>query len=296
MIKLIVILAFFSFLFSCETEETKYLYTEDDPEYDIFVLAASEKCITESTFFSNFDVYEEFDSAPFKEGDIYKISQDANNGLTIFVKVEKINPGDVTLIFNSDENTLDKVVTFEEADHKSLGDFVKTAVCNKNYSSYFSSISGLDSSSSLSFKWYKESILQIDDPDDADDKPEAYKRQWSSLTMNLNYPSLFYFYNGTKEYKYVLTDGAQEQTLPSKLTIVEVTPSQTDATDCDDDNSDGIPNIVACDFRTTTTATFPTCGVTIDQDAYKLRDYTTTAISYTGTNCKILVSGGVDPN
>ena len=284
MIKIICALAVFSFFFSCDKDETRYLYNKYDPEYDVMITAAAQECITESFFFSTFDVYAEFDSAIFKENKIYKIVQDDNPFVTTYVKVNMVNANDVSLIFSSTVNDYDKILTFEESDHVSIGTFLKAAICNKNYSSYFTSVSGLGSITNMSFKWSKETITIADD-DDADDVPEVYSRRADEFNVNLNYPSFFYFYNGTKTYTYIPTEGEAEKSSISKITITEVTNDE----ECDNDGTSDANECTTAYFNAVTR----NCSLSVDDDAYKLRPHSTSALSVTGdAGCTLLKSTG----
>jgi hypothetical protein len=248
-------------------------------------LAASEKCITDSAFFTAFDVYAEFDNAIFKEGKIYKLVQDKSPSVTTYVKVDSVNANDVTLIFSSNTDDYDKVLTFEESDHVSLGVFLKTAMCNKNYNSYFTSISGLDSSTTLGFKWFKETI-GIPDDDDADDEPETYDRRYDTLSVNLTYPSFFYFYNGTKSHKYVQDENAEEELLEeSKVTITDV----TDAEECDNDGTSDANECTTAFFNAVT----KNCSISVVETAYALRPYDSKELVIDGdADCTLLKSAG----
>lgn len=277
MLKLIMTLAIFSFFLSCDKEETRYLYNKYDPEYDVMVNAAKQECVNNSQFFSTYDNYDEFDSAPFNVGEIFKIT--VEDDVAIYVKVTAINPTDVELTFDSAEEKYQKVVTWEESDHQELGEFFKTAACSSSYDDYFTSIGGLNSTSNLSYKWYKETIIVADD-DDSDSEPEAYKRQWDSLNVNLRYPTMLYYYNGTKELKKKLDENSDEVAVTKKLTIELMDSGDKE---CYPDSGDSAS--LGCDFAST--GSFPTCTATVDEDAYKLRAYDTSPISLSGTNCEL---------
>lgn len=269
-------------LCGCDTTTERILFTKYDPIYSQLQTYAQSECVNDASFFSLFDTYGEFSSAPYEVGDIYKISQDTGPEAEIYVKIEAINTNDVKLVFNSKDDKYKKVVFWEETDHDSLGDFLKTAICNPKYVDYFGSISGKDSAA-LTYQWFKETI-EIADSDDDDSIADEYEKRYDKHTVNINFPSIFYFYNAVKERKYD-NDGSDdendEQTKTSTITIEEVTGTE----ECDEDGVDD--NTYCKDFSTITT---PVCTVTVDDDAYDLREHDSTVISYPDAGCEILGS------
>lgn len=270
---------------SCDKVTEKYLFDEDDDEYEWAQELALSECITDAAIFGEFDDAAEFDDSNFSVGDIFKIKQDDNEGVVIYAKINAINSQDMEIIFSSADDDYRKIVTFEESDHEKLVDVFQTIACNDDYEDYFAT-SGLNSSTQMSFTWDLETILESDDDDDDDDDPEAYKYVTKELTVSKNYPLFFYFYNGKKSYEYVLEDGDEATTKESNITITEV----TDEDECDNENDDQNDY---CDFDDLDSSSFPICTVEVDEDAYSSRGHNTNIISLSGTDCKLLESAGV---
>ena len=263
----------FLFFLSCDTVEEVYLFNQNDPEYPLAEQLAISECINGNAIFSELDNQAEFDNVNFSVGDIFKVTQDANDEEVVFIKIQAINPTDMTLIYDSSNPDLRKKLTFSESEHGNIVTFLKNASCNKTYAEFFEA-SGLGSTSQMSFSWEKQTILIPDDEDD-DTSPEAYRNVEESLNVNSSYPLFFYYYNGSKTYDYVLNEGDEEKTKASQLTLTEVTDSE----ECDEDGSD---DNTYCQFSTLDTSAFPTCNLLADNDAYLLRDYNTKILSLTG--------------
>lgn len=283
LIRCICLFLSLTFFLTCGKEDERYLYDKYDSEYSVLQLYAQSECIKGSNFFTSFDAYADFDKAIFKEGDIYKITQDANTDLEIFVKVEKINPTNTILIYNSTINDYDKILVFEESDHVDIGTFLKALSCHPDSKSYFSSISGLGSALKMGFTWFKETITILDG-DDSDSEPDAYRRRTDRFIVDLEYPSLFYFYNAEKTYQSVVTAGKDETKTVSKITIKEV----TEADECDVSHVD---YHVSCAFSLA--AVSRNCTVDVNTSAHKLRPHDAKTLTMTGdSGCKLMLSTG----
>ncbi|MBD63655.1 MAG: hypothetical protein CME62_00480 [Halobacteriovoraceae bacterium] len=267
----------FLILGACKTGEEKYLYDENSPNIDDIRQYAQAECIREATFFSKFDSVSEFDDAAYEVGDIYKISQDDNSATIIYAKIIEKNATDVRIAFNSTTSSYKKYVVYEESDHEDLGSFLEGVVCDSNYEDYFPSASGL-TSSTLKFVWKRETIETADSDDDDDDIADAYHISEQTLSVNINYPSFFYFYNGSKVHKYDIDDTDDENkelVKTSKITIESIS-----ASDCTSS---------ACDFSHTT----PLCNIVVDPDGYKQTNYSAKAFTTDNTSaCNFLLSDG----
>ena len=275
------------FLSGCDREEETFLFDENDPEYELARQLALDECISDSQIFGEFDEREDFTQIGISVGDIFKISQDSNSPVEIFVYVNSLSSGLMELIYSSSNDSYDKIVTFETADHANIVSFLEQASCNEEYEDYFRA-SGLNGSTSMSFKWDLETINQADDDDDDNDDPEEYQYFTNELTVSKNFPLFFFYYNGKKTYEYVFNDGDDATTNESNITVTEV----TDSDECDNGNDDQDDN---CDFADLDSSGFPNCAIEVDDDAYLSRGYNTRMISLSGdSSCRLLVSGGAD--
>lgn len=274
------------FISSCDRIEEKFLFDEGDPEYELSRQLALNECISDNAIFGEFDEREDFTEIGISVGDIFKISQDANSPVEIFVYVNSLSSSSMELIYSSSNDTYDKIVTFETTDHADIVSFLEQASCDEDYSDFFTA-SGLNGSTSMNFTWRLETISQEDDDDD-DDDPEEYQYFTNELTVSKSFPLFFYYYNGKKTYEYVFTDGNDPTTTESTITITDV----TDSDECENNNDDQDAN---CDFTDLDSSAFPNCNIEVDDDAYNLRTYNTRMISLSGdSSCRLLVSAGAD--
>jgi hypothetical protein len=156
--------------------------------------------------------------------------------------------------FNSDDDTLDKYITFTEADYAVLQTNLQEAACNSKYSDAFT-ITGLNSTTSATMTWTNKNTIYTPDNDD-DDIPEIYRYQTDTLAINLNYPLFLYFYNGTKTQKRVLELDKEEEIIETKIELTDVTTANECVVGHEDYNG-------TCDFLNTPAA----CTITIDGTA-----------------------------
>ncbi|MAZ49765.1 MAG: hypothetical protein CME65_14480 [Halobacteriovoraceae bacterium] len=274
-------------LLSCDRVDEKFLFDEDDPEYDLARQLQLNECISTNAIFGEMDELEEFDESPYAVGDVFKIVQDSSLNTTIYVLVQSISATEMTLAYSSDTERYNKIVTFQESDHADIVSFFEQASCDTDYESFFTA-TGLNSTAEMSFSWDLETIItaddEDDDEDDDDDDPEEYRYVTLDMKVDLDYPLFFYFYNGKKSQDFVTTAGNDEQTLESNITI-------TLLEDDDDCTSD------LCDFDSldlTDTDKFPPCDLEVDTDAIEARLYNTNMLSLSSTDCQFLDSAEID--
>lgn len=278
------LLLFLLFL-ACDTVEEKYLFDENDAEYSRAQQLAINECTSGNAIFSSLETARDFANSQFEQDDIFKIVQDDNEATTIYVKITNIGASDMTLVYSSDEEKYRKVLTFTETNHQDIENFLRLGSCDSDYEDFFKP-SNLDSSTTLSFVWDKTTTIISDDEDDSDDKPEAYRDVTETLSVSTLYPLFFYYYNGSKSQKYVLNDGDEEKIKESKISITEVTSAE----ECDED---GTSDNEFCKFGSLDTSSFPTCTLTVDDDAYLVRSHDKKVIEISGTDCELLSSAGI---
>lgn len=265
------------FLYSCDTVEEVYLYDKDDPEYAELLAMQAAKCVSDANIFDALEGAGDFEGGDFLNR-IYKITQDTQNARTIYVKVTGVTATEMTLKFNSSDDSLDKVVLFEASDHNTLMDELKIMACTPDYDGNFSA-SGLSSNDSMTLKWSKETIVVKDD-DDSDDEPEEYDRRTDTYTFDNDYPLLFFYYNATKVSKVKDDKDSDDiKSSTSKITIKDVTDEDECKSSNDDFNS-------SCEFGHTT----PLCSVTIETGLYSSNRFSDEILKMPDTDCKTLES------
>jgi hypothetical protein len=273
---------FFVLLFcafsSCDTIEDIYLYDKDDPEYAELLVMQAAQCVNDANIFDALDIAKDFQNTD-ELNRIYKISQDTQNLREIFVKITAVSATEMELRFNSSDDTLDKVLTFEVSDHEALIDELKIVSCTKDHADNFTA-TGLSSSDSMTLKWFKETIVVADD-DDSDDEPEKYNRRTDTFTFDNDFPLLFFYYSATKTSNVMdeTGDDAKEKTSTSKITIKDVTSEDECNASHDDYN-------LNCEFSLTS----PVCSVDIVVGAYGTNRFSDELISMPEANCNFLES------
>lgn len=273
---------FFLFILSCDETHEKYLYDEDDPEHPVVVQMAAAKCISSSSIFGALEDSKDFTDF---EDKIYKIEQDANEEVTLYVKLDNATATSIDIMVNSAEGDYKKVVTFTEANHDDMMTEIQVMACNSTYDEFFS-VSGLSSTDLMTLTWTKETIEVADDDDDSDDDPEAYVKRTDEMKFDNDYPLFFYWYNGSKEEE-DLNDGDENPTTKkSNLTITEV----TDEDECDPGDDDFN---TYCDFSDTSTSNgFDACTVNVNTSQYTSNEANDELISLASTSgeCELLES------
>lgn len=273
-----VVLLFF--ILGCDTVTEEYLYTDKDPEHAILLAMQAAECVNDAEIFDRLEVAGQFETNGMLNK-IFKISQDTQNQREIYVKVTAVTASDMTLVFNSSENSLDKIVTFELTDHDSIMSELKIMACNTQYDKYFSA-SGLGNTDSMKLTWEKLTINE-EDGDDADDDPDRYDERKDTYTFDNDYPLFFFYYNATKVRTSKLDEDEDEKTSTSVITITEV----TDEDECDEDEDDYNNN---CEFDTVTR----NCGITVNTGLYASNAFSDEIISANGdADCDLLDSANL---
>jgi hypothetical protein len=270
-----------SIISSCDTVEEIYLFDKKDPEYAELLVMQAAKCVSDAKIFDALDEAKDF----LNSGElyrIYKISQDTQNLREVFVKITNVTATEMELKFNSSDDTLDKVVTFEVADHEALIEELKIVSCTTKYSDHFTA-SGLSSTDKMTLKWFRETIVVIDDDDD-DDEPEKYNRRTDTYTFDKDLPLIFFYYNGTKTSNVMDDDSedAKEKTSTSKITITDVTGED----ECDPSEDSYNLN---CEFSLTS----PVCSVEIKTGLYSSNRFSDELIDMPDANCNLLQSANL---
>ncbi len=239
-----LILVSLFFIIACDTVVEKDLYTRFDREYDLAQQLQVRECTDSSTFLQTARRYIEFDDAPYEVGDTYRVSQDDNTATLFFVRIMAINASDMMLRYASvgdASSELVKDVIFTQANNETLVDEIFTQIlCSPTLESRNFTSSGLSSDTQARFIWEKQTVGTPDNDDD--NIPDITDSQTDSLTINLNYPLFFYFYNGEKvRTRQDLADVAAT-TSTSNITITELTEAEcmadsrcdfsVDQTDC----------------------------------------------------------------
>lgn len=269
--KKLALLLLLPFIFvACDTLSEKTIYNKNDPEWSDAAQLQADECIRKSSVLKNIETYSEFDNSPFTVGDIFRISQDLDDTKEIFVRVNAINATDMILEYNSSDNTLDKVVLFSETEYQNLESDFKLILCSPNFKENFTA-----SSSSGSFTWDKYTVIEADDGDEGD-VDEAFTDIRDSLNIDTSYPLFFYYYNGKKVKKEILTDGGAEVNSTSTITVSKANDHAT----C----KDGVTQ--PCVFTNTLVKT---CTLTIDTNAKTNTEAVSDFIKNAG-DCTFLVS------
>lgn len=281
--KYVMLTLFFiaSIISSCDTVEEIYLFEKKDPEYAELLVMQAAKCVSEANIFDSLDGAKDFlNSGELNR--IYKISQDTQNLREVFVKITNVTATEMELRFNSSDDTLDKVVTFEVADHEALIDELKIVSCTTEYKDNFTA-SGLSSTDKMTLKWFKETIVVIDDDDD-DDEPEKYNRRTDTYTFDNDLPLIFFYYSATKTSKVMDddSDDAKEKTSTSKITITDVTGE-------DECNSSKDGYNLNCEFSLTS----PVCSVDVKTGLYGSNRFSDELIDLPEANCNLLQSANL---
>ena len=261
----------FALLTSCGgKDESEILYTQYDDEYSDIQTFAFNDCVDEAEVFTSFNSVGEFDNSEFAVGDIFKLIHDTSSAFYSYFQITSINANDMVVTINSNNDAYDMILTFEESDHDSIEDFFKQVACNISYDDYFSN-SSLESSTTFTFNWFKETVGIADDDDDGDD--EVYNYVTESLTASTAYPLFMFFFNGTKKHQYDLTNDDEDNstTITSTLTISEVTGEE----ECDSSDS-GYDS--TCEFASVTR----NCALEVDDTVVSTRAHTTTPLSLSG--------------
>lgn len=267
-------------MFGCDTVTEEFLYDEDDDEYDTLLAMQAAECVDNAEIFDHLENAGDFENNGMLNK-IFKISQDTQNQREIFVKITSVTSTEMTLVFNSSENSLDKIVTFELTDHDEIMSELKIMACNSEYEKYFSA-SGLGNSDSMKLVWEKKTINVVDG-DDADDDPDEYDERKDTYTFDNDYPLFFFYYNATKARTSKLDADEEEKTSTSVITITEV----TDEDECDEDEDDYNSN---CKFDSVTRS----CGITVNTGLYASNAFSDEIISPDGdADCKLLDSANL---
>lgn len=284
-------------ILSCDTVTEESLYDENDPEYEFLQALDALQCVNDSSIFAALDNAGNFESTGHLNK-IYKINQDANDAVVLYVKVISVSSTLMQMVVNSAVSEYQKIINFEKTDHDALLDVFEQAACNTKYEEFFSA-SGLDDTDTLNLTWSKETIDTVDN-NDADDDPESYYRQTDAYKVDRDFPLFFYYWNATKTTNILINndtsdnDGTTEDTdketeKPSVITITDVTEED----ECEEGNSS---QSTGCQFLTTDYQSFVECDVTIDSDAYDTNTFEnefillSTASGSSGT-CTLLESG-----
>lgn len=271
------------FLLSCDTSEEINLYDSSDYEYSYLQALAAEKCIEQASIFDALDLSGDFENSAQLDK-IYKITQDSFAANSMFIKVSAVTATQMTLIVNSFNSVLRKVITFEQADHDALLAHLELVSCSLLYSANFSA-SNLGGADTMSLVWRKESI-SVQDGDDDNTEADSYQRQIDSLVFNRNYPLFFYFYNGTKQVNIKLDSATDEKTGTSTLAISEVTSSG----EC---NAGDASYNEFCAFSDT--SEFASCDIVVStaSETYLRNSFGDDFIFMSGTGCEMLNSGQI---
>lgn len=284
-----ICLVFLYFFVSCDTVREEYLYDESDPEYSDLILLEAQQCIDDSNIFDSLDSSGSFETSGHLDK-IYKITQDDNSALKLYIKITAVSATSMTFVVNSIDTQYQKIMAFEKTDHDNLLALIKTAACNSNYKSLFSA-SGLDSTSSMALTWSKETIETADSNDDSDENAEGYKRQTDVYTFDSSYPLLFFFYNATKTTNILLDDGDidtdDETQKVSEVTIEDVTSA-------DECVEGGGSQNNGCKFEASDISGFANCNVEVSTTAFSSNSYDSELVSLAATSgtCQLLRSAG----
>lgn len=278
--KRLILISLF-FIISCDTVVEKDLYTRNDPEWNRAAALQSIECIESSLFLQRANQFTEFDNANYEVGDTYQITQDTDT--ITYVQIMAINADNMVLRFNSSNSSLIKEMTFTEVEATDLVENVLEPVfCSPLLSDDIFSSSGLSSETRASFVWDKETITTPDDDDD-DDIPEIFSEQRDSLTVNLNFPLFFYFYNGTKRLNAAISADQAAVVSTATISIIDITD---DEDTCDDD--------ARCDFvDPSPQSVFTPCELEVNSAA--VNEVGNHEASFLEGNCILLQSNGV-PN
>jgi hypothetical protein len=271
-------------LLSCDTTEDKYLYDKDDFEYAWAQALQAQDCIENATVFSALETAGSFETSGHLNK-IYKVSQDDNDKVHVYLKITAVSALDMTIAVQSSESQYNKLMVFEKTDHDALMTEFKIMSCNDLYSTYFSA-SGLSSDDKLSLTWKRESIYIVDseDDDDDDDEPETYDRQTDTYSIDKDLPLFFFFYSGSKTTNRITQKGESEVEKKSVLTITEV----TSADECTIGNEDLDSN---CNFEDITDLV--QCDIVVNSESYLTHAYINQLVSLTPATdeCRFLESG-----
>lgn len=282
--KLLLIALFSLSIFSCDTEEKVYHYTKYDDEYEGLQEMKSQECIDESDVFAALEETNDFDTASFSVGQIFKITRTADEITnTFFVKITAItsgSPDTMTMVLNGDGTTYDKIINYDGTDNDELLGVFEQASCNPKWEDYWSA-SGLGSNDSMTLSWKKETIVIADDQgsgdDDDDDDPEEYHKQTDKFTIDNDFPLFFHIYNATYTRESLYDTNTSTTTKSATFSVALIEDTDDDGSYDDEDVCTGNAN---CVFTGITND----CDVVVNTDAEEEDDYTDATYSYTANS------------